>query len=898
MVYKNRYLFALLLLLSLLGVQQSAQAAENSTADLVIDYSENFNDNNAQSWTLSSNLAASGGELKSTGWGSSVSGTYNTAFSGTYTYAVDVQPVGGGSGNVTRVLFNYSNNNNYYYVELQGGGSGVVSLKKRVNGGTSTIATYGAYQTNGRTTRISVTYNSGSISASATQSGSTTTLFNNVSDSSFSSGKIGVSTAYNVADFDNVTVSASGSSGGSNSGGSGSSNCGIVVRAKGSCGGERMRIKVNGSIVSTHTMTTAFANYTYNSFTGGNVQVTFDNDSNNGCDLNLFVDRITVDGTVFLTSSSATTPGLPSGCGSIPWGQLWCNGTFDFGTRSCSGGGTPANSLTVSPGTLSGSNTSGSQPASIASNVSWSVTDNAGWLSVSPTSGSNNGSLSISRTANTSTSNRTGTVTITGGGITRTISVTQSGQTSGGGGGGSNDVCENNVLTNPGWESGSSPWVYQSSAVRSTSSGHSYQGSAGLRLDNPGATAYQTVTAQANQSYTFSMYAKNLSTSSTKPRAIIQYLNSGNAVLSQKTVLFDGASFQEYTTTGTTPANTAKIRVRFTRPSSGTNNEAFVDNVCLSLGSSSGGGGDGGGGDPPSTFTCDNNNIANPSFESNMTSWSVQAGSASTTTNSSHVSSGSRALRLTSAGAKVQQVKNGITAGTSFNLSVAVKNTGSDWSGLWYGFFTNGWAQVGSGSLNFPSNANSFSTVSTSMTAPANATRILIVFTRGDDNTGTVYIDDVCLSTAGSSGGGGGSNDSYVWTKSGSKLTYNNAVSIGNGNDDFAVGHNLSIDGKAIAEAALIDYQANWPDYVFTEKYKLPSIEELKAFILTNGHLPGFAPAAEVEENGFELSATHTQLVEHVEVLTLLLLEERKEQKALEARLRVLQALKASKSEK
>ena len=63
---------------------------------------------------------------------------------------------------------------------------------------------------------------------------------------------------------------------------------------------------------------------------------------------------------------------------------------------------------------------------------------------------------------------------------------------------------------------------------------------------------------------------------------------------------------------------------------------------------------------------------------------------------------------------------------------------------------------------------------------------------------------------------------------------------------------------------------------------------ELKAFILENGHLPGFAPAKEVEANGFKLSITHTQLVEHIEILTLLLLEEREEQKALEAKLKKL----------
>jgi hypothetical protein len=60
---------------------------------------------------------------------------------------------------------------------------------------------------------------------------------------------------------------------------------------------------------------------------------------------------------------------------------------------------------------------------------SWSVSDNATWLSVSPTAGSNNGSFTVSATANTGTAGRSGTVTVTGGGLQRTVAVTQNGTT-------------------------------------------------------------------------------------------------------------------------------------------------------------------------------------------------------------------------------------------------------------------------------------------------------------------------------------------------------------------------------------------------------------------------------------------------------------------------------------
>jgi hypothetical protein len=66
----------------------------------------------------------------------------------------------------------------------------------------------------------------------------------------------------------------------------------------------------------------------------------------------------------------------------------------------------------------------------VTANVGWNVTDNQTWLSVAPASGTNNGSFTVSATANSGTAARTGTVTVSGGGISRVISVNQSaGQT-------------------------------------------------------------------------------------------------------------------------------------------------------------------------------------------------------------------------------------------------------------------------------------------------------------------------------------------------------------------------------------------------------------------------------------------------------------------------------------
>jgi pectate lyase len=91
------------------------------------------------------------------------------------------------------------------------------------------------------------------------------------------------------------------------------------------------------------------------------------------------------------------------------------------------GGGT--NNLTIAPTSLSFGAAASSSPVAVTANVSWTATDNQSWLSVAPASGANNGSVSVSATANTGTASRSGTVTLTGGGITRMAAVSQAGQT-------------------------------------------------------------------------------------------------------------------------------------------------------------------------------------------------------------------------------------------------------------------------------------------------------------------------------------------------------------------------------------------------------------------------------------------------------------------------------------
>ena len=87
-----------------------------------------------------------------------------------------------------------------------------------------------------------------------------------------------------------------------------------------------------------------------------------------------------------------------------------------------------APTLSVSPSSISFQQTGGNQVVNITSNVSWTATSSASWLTLSPNSGTESESMIVTATANNSGSSRSATITITGnGGVPpKTITVSQS----------------------------------------------------------------------------------------------------------------------------------------------------------------------------------------------------------------------------------------------------------------------------------------------------------------------------------------------------------------------------------------------------------------------------------------------------------------------------------------
>lgn len=117
-------------------------------------------------------------------------------------------------------------------------------------------------------------------------------------------------------------------------------------------------------------------------------------------------------------------------------------------------------------------------------------------------------------------------------------------------------------------------------------------------------------------------------------------------------------------------------------------------------------------------------------------------------------------------------------------------------------------------------------------------------------------------------------------------VAHNGRVGIGT----TAPKETLSVNGKIRAHELKVE-TTNWPDYVFSNDYKLMSLDSLGRFIEKNGHLPDIPTAKEVEANGLQLGEMVNKLLKKNEELTLHLIEKNSEVESQGKRLEKLEKL-------
>ena len=169
-------------------------------------YEERF-DATPSGWQLSSARVA-GGRLELANWGGAaramLEGRSFPSEGGQRTrYSLSLASVGSASGNRALVFFNYRDDNNTYWVEIGGGSSGTIELRRRV-GGVETVVGR-ANRPWSWTTLIITAGTDGGLTVAGRAAGKTTTLIT-ATDTALSSGRFGVGARSNIVYVDNIWV--------------------------------------------------------------------------------------------------------------------------------------------------------------------------------------------------------------------------------------------------------------------------------------------------------------------------------------------------------------------------------------------------------------------------------------------------------------------------------------------------------------------------------------------------------------------------------------------------------------------------------------------------------------------------------------------------------------------
>ncbi|GMN08183.1 hypothetical protein MTsPCn5_35720 [Croceitalea sp. MTPC5] len=150
---------------------------------------------------------------------------------------------------------------------------------------------------------------------------------------------------------------------------------------------------------------------------------------------------------------------------------------------------------------------------------------------------------------------------------------------------------------------------------------------------------------------------------------------------------------------------------------------------------------------------------------------------------------------------------------------------------------------------------------------------------RAMDSAGNESANSNTLTVTTNASSGGGGNSSSVWTESNTTASYNGQVGIGV--TTVQTEYKLAVNGKIRSKEVRVE-QNNWPDYVFSKEYDLPTLKEIQEHINEKGHLPNIPSAQEVEENGIELGEMNKLLLKKIEELTLYILQQEKRIQKLE----------------
>lgn len=121
-----------------------------------------------------------------------------------------------------------------------------------------------------------------------------------------------------------------------------------------------------------------------------------------------------------------------------------------------------------------------------------------------------------------------------------------------------------------------------------------------------------------------------------------------------------------------------------------------------------------------------------------------------------------------------------------------------------------------------------------------------------------------------------------MWLRSGSNTTWLSWTKIYsdkniNRSDIDLNARNVFANGNIWAKEIKVALTNPWPDYVFSDSYKLPSLKEVEKYIKENSHLQNVPTAEDIKSKGLELGEMAKIQQEKIEELTLYLIQQNKE---------------------